>query len=408
MARKDGEGRGAYEEPRGSGTYRIEYVDQTGHRKRETAGHCRDAAHGTEGHRCPVQKAAVRLAKERRKQVKEARLFPAPPAPPEQPTLMDAIERFLEESRAMKRTWNADRRFAKVWGNAMGDRFLGDIKAADIERWRRKKLVEPLRTAKGKVILGEDGEPKLPRPATANRYVAFLKRVFNVAIRDELCEKNPCTRVRELRENNIRTRHLSPEEEQALRAAFPENLWHIVFVAVNTGLRQAEQLSLRWDRVDFASCEITIPRSKHGECRHVPMSEDVVEVLRRLPSRMRSEWVYPAPPLEGRPGRKSKPCPHMTFSSIRPAFERAVEKAALGDVHWHDLRRTFCSRLAMSGVDMKTIQDIMGHRSLAMIQRYAHLSPGHRQAAVGKLKAFYAEQTSQEPPKSPEADAGTA
>ena len=393
-------------------------MDQTGHRKRENAGQCHDEKHGSADHVCPIKRQAVTLAKKRRKQVKDARLFPAPPPPKERTTLGDALLRFLEESRVTKLTWEDDLRYAKVWGDAMGDVPMDEIKASDVEKWRRKRLVTPIKSRWG--TSGPEAEapsktsrgkrrpapadpastpgPRLPAPATVNRHVAFLKRVFNVAIRDELCEKNPCKRVRQLRENNVRIRYLTDEEEKALRSAFPTDRWHIILVAFHTGLRQAEQFALRWDQVDFLSGEITIPRSKHGEACHIPMNDTVVDALRALPSRMCSEWVYPAPPVDGRHGRKQKVAiPHLTFASIRSAFERATEKAGIVDLNWHDLRRTFCSRLVMKGVDLRTVQDLMGHKCLTMILRYSHLSDGHRHEAIAKLNPVLPETSPKRP-----------
>src|SRR5262249_22822554 len=132
------------------------------------------------------------------------------------------------------------------------------------------------------------------RPATVNRALAFLKRVFNVAIADGLIDSNPVRAVKLLKENNARVRYLTDEEEPRLRAALGEDQWPMVAVAINTGLRQGEQFKLRWEHVDFTNRILTIPRSKHGEARTVPMNETVRELLRSLPSRLKSPYVFPS------------------------------------------------------------------------------------------------------------------
>ena len=86
-----------------------------------------------------------------------------------------------------------------------------------------------------------------------------------------------------------------------------------------------------------------------------------------------------------------------TFSSIRPTFERAVEQAGLGDFHWHDLRHTFASRAVMAGVDLVTVAEWLGHRSLAMMRRYAHLAPEHHREALEKVRSKF-RPTAKEPP----------
>lgn len=288
-------------------------------------------------------------------------------------TVGEAIESYLRESKSSKRSWKDDQRYGDVWKAYLGPRLLGEVTGADIESWRQLRMKRP----------------PLPKPATLNRHVAFLKRVYNVAIEHDLCERNPATRVKLLREENTRIRYLTDIEEKRLRAELePDGLWHYVAVALHTGLRQAEQMSLRWEYVDLNLNVLRIPRSKTGEPRAVELNAVAFEALRALPSRNRSEWVYPAPagPKRGKTARV-KP-EHLTWPSIRVAFETAVKSAKIPNFRWHDLRHTFASRLVMRGVDLRTVMDLMGHRTLSMVQRYAHLTPDHRQNAVSKLVDF--------------------
>jgi len=134
--------------------------------------------------------------------------------------------------------------------------------------------------------------------------------------------------------------------------------------------------NLRWADVNFQTRIITIPRSKSGEMRHIPMNDRVVEILRDLPSRMKSEWVFPSctwsTPMDG-------------DNFTKRIFIPAVQRAEIENFRFHDLRHSFASRLVMKGNDLRTIQELMGHKEIRMTQRYSHLSPAHTMAAVQTL-----------------------
>ncbi len=141
---------------------------------------------------------------------------------------------------------------------------------------------------------GKRQERRPLAPASINRELAFLRRVFNVAIADEKIESNPVRSNFFTRENNHRVRYLSDDEEQRLAKALGDKEWPKVAIAMHTGLRRAEQFGLRWEHVDFATGGLTIPRSKSGKARHVPMNATVRTRLRALPSRLTSAWVFPS------------------------------------------------------------------------------------------------------------------
>jgi hypothetical protein len=133
---------------------------------------------------------------------------------------------------------------------------------------------------------------------------------------------------------------------------------------------------LEWEHVDFTTGLLTVLRSKHGEARRVPMNDTVREILRALPSRLKSPYVFPSEagqtPLDAR-------------NYVRRVFLPALKRARIEGFRWHDLRHTFASRLVMKGVDLKTVQELMGHKTIAMTLRYAHLSRAHQLAAVRRL-----------------------
>jgi integrase len=129
-------------------------------------------------------------------------------------------------------------------------------------------------------------------PATVNREFAFLKHVYNVAIRDGKTLSNPVAKLKMLREPSGRVRYLSDEEEGRLMKALPSARDRDrVTVLLQTGFRRGEFLGLRWLDVDFKAGVLTIPKSKNGETRHVPMTSAVRTILSHLPTGLRRARV---------------------------------------------------------------------------------------------------------------------
>jgi site-specific recombinase XerD len=199
----------------------------------------------------------------------------------------------------------------------------------------------------------------------------LLSLTYRLAIRNGKVKENPARLVRHRLEDNARIRFLSAEEETKLRTAITgacsEHLSELE-LALNTGLRMGEQYGLRWQDVSLVRRTLTIPRSKNGATRHVPLNQAAVRALEGLQSRAKgSELVC---------GGANTP---------RRWFDPAVKAAGLSGFTWHCLRHTFASRLVMAGVDIRTVQELMGHKTIAMTVRYAHLAPKHTLAAVERL-----------------------
>jgi integrase len=273
--------------------------------------------------------------------------------------LSDVIDAQVEAAKAHKRTWREDQRYGETWKARFAGRTLDEITAGEVEKLRTERLQ------------GKDAV----RPATVNRELAFLKHVYYVAIRDGKTERNPLAKLRLLREPSGRVRYLTDEEEtQLLKALATDGDRQRVLVLLNTGLRKSEFLGLRWRDVDMKAGVLTIPRSKNGEARYVPLNATVRGILGRLPRTLdRAALVFP-----NSEGKRDLRWAEKTF----PA---AVSAAKIEDFRLHDTRHTFASRLAMEGVDLLTIKDLGGWKTLTMVQRYAHLSKGHRQSAIERL-----------------------
>lgn len=135
-----------------------------------------------------------------------------------------------------------------------------------------------------------------------------------------------------------------------------------------TGMRQGEQFTREWSDIDLDAGTIRLEQTKNGDCRFVQLNSRALAAIEMLHTRSIGS------------GR--------VFSNLVPRwFPEAVEKADVQDFKWHDLRHTFASRLVMAGVDIRTVQELMGHKSITMTMRYAHLSPKHRTEALEKLCA---------------------
>ena len=176
------------------------------------------------------------------------------------------------------------------------------------------------------------------------------------------------------RENNKRNRCLSAEEEDRLLEALPDRLRPFVTVALYTGMRRGELRSLRWDAVDFITDTIHLKRVKAGEGRWVTLSSvarDALLAVKRE-QKIMSPFVFCSP--QGK-------FLHNWEREWRPA----LQAAQIPNFRFHDCRHTFASRLAMSGVDLYTVQRAGGWKTQAMVERYAHLSPDHVRAAVERL-----------------------
>lgn len=145
---------------------------------------------------------------------------------------------------------------------------------------------------------------------------------------------------------------------------FEEHLPELT-ISVDTGMRKGEQYGAVWKQVDFKRSEVHIPKTKNGDARSIPMSTAVHAAFLALK------------PTGSKPADRVFP-----IKDSRAWFEAARDRAGVENYHWHDNRHTFCSRLAMANVPLKTIQTLAGHKTIAITARYAHLAPNALHAAV--------------------------
>ena len=144
-----------------------------------------------------------------------------------------------------------------------------------------------------------------------------------------------------------------------------------MITALQTGMRKSEGLNLKWPNVDLANRLIVIDGTKSGYVRKIPMNTKLTEALDHG-RRNNSEYVFA--------DKKGKP-----YKSLRSAWEHALEKAGIENLTFPSLRHAFGTRLGMAVVDVKTIQELMGHRDIKMTMRYSHPTPEHKRSAVELL-----------------------
>ena len=210
----------------------------------------------------------------------------------------------------------------------------------------------------------------------------FLKHSLTQAVQWGLLTENPLRGLAlPVRVANERVRYLLPAEYQRLLAVCPLPWRRVVTLAVHTGLRRTELITLQWVRVDMANRMIVFPGAgrKTGRPHSVELSDVAYETLLEIQAEHAAHQVTPAQVFyDVARGR-----------SLRPKDDRwwyrACREAGLHDFRFHDLRHTTASWLRMTGADLLTVKEILGHSSIKMTARYAHITPVHRKAALNRF-----------------------
>lgn len=210
-------------------------------------------------------------------------------------------------------------------------------------------------------------------PNTVNKDLGILRNMFNKAIEwGYFSGRNPVHGFKFLPVDNKRIRFLEKEEIQRLLENCEDHLKDIVQFAINTGMRKGEIFNLKWNNVDMTHGLIHILQTKNGEQREIPINDAVRDILFRVRKDPESPYVFAS--FDGKP-----------FNDIKKSFHTALGKAKIENFRFHDLRHTFASQLVMAGVDLMTVKELLGHKTIEMTLRYSHLSCSHKQRAVQSL-----------------------
>lgn len=331
--------RGIYEKVKGSGTWWIRYHDSTGRLRREKAG---------------TRSMATTLYQKRKMEALQGKKLPETLRHREA-TFSELVDDALAYSKEKKRSYYDDKyRLERVRA------WFGEMAAGAI---RPREIEAKLQTLANEGLAG----------ATVNRFRALISLIFRQGMKNEKVDANPARLTDHRKEDNARTRFLSPAEEEKLRAVIQKH-WPKhepeLDVALQTGLRRGSMYRLAWEDVDFEHGLVREVKPKKGKTRYVPLNPVAVAAFLKL--------------------RKASPDGPNVFDVQKPRhwFEKAVVKAGIINFHWHDLRHTFASRLTMLGVPLVQVQELMGHTSIVMTARYSHLAPAFAGDAVARLAGF--------------------
>ena len=347
MAKELKKPRGLFERPPGSGVWWINYYVK-GKQHREKVGRKSDAialyqkrkADARAGHKLPTLRNSKVL------------------------TLSELIEDALEFTKKHKDARNYASK-AKIVREALGSQPAEDITPQELTRWL---------------------DSRCKSTATFNRYKAFLSLCYREGEHNKKVDVNPARKVRHREEDNGRIRFLSRGEYdrlyQVIAARFPEHLSEFIF-SVHSGARLSEQYSMTWRMFHPESRMVRTARAKSNrrvtEGRTIHLNAEALGAIEsmRLPGQKPGDSVFP------RKGEKGR-------FDTRSWFQPCLKEAEITDFVWHCNRHTFCSWLAMAGATIKEIQELAGHKTVAMSARYAHLSPAHKLSVVDRISTALA------------------
>ena len=256
------------------------------------------------------------------------------------------------------------------WKTKIGSYLLSDITPALIAEYRDKLGSEEIR----------EGVER--SPSTVVRYMAVLSHAFTIAVREWMwVEDSPMRKVSKPKEPRGRVRYLSDDERKRLLVACKESkhpyLYTIVLLALATGMRRGEIMAIRWDDVNFKEGYVILHETKNGERRRIPLAAHAKEALKVLHDKR--EVASPLVFADFKKRIKGKAA-HMDN-----AWNGILSKAEIEDFRFHDLRHSAASYLAMNGASLAEIAEVLGHKTLQMVKRYAHLSEAHTSKVVASM-----------------------
>jgi integrase len=349
-------------------TYQIDYTDPTGKRIRQTFKKKKDAE-------AELGKRVSLIAEHRYLDVKKDYTT----------TLGEILDKYKENygSQSIFQTWKVFciKRFKEYFGV---DTRLSNIRYVDLESYRNQ-LKQTLTRKK-----------TIRTVATINREISCLHHVFTKAVEWDMMERNPFDRGKSLlqKENNQRIRFLTDEEIPRLIAECPRHLKSIVVCALNTGMRKGEILSLQWDQVHHGF--IYLQKTKTSNPRQNPINDTLAELFEEIRAEQRqlhllTPSVFTYRKGDNRPIRNRPPISLVVpgpVGAINGGFVSVLRRAGIHNFKFHDLRHTFASHMVMRGASLKTVQELLGHKTIQMTMRYAHLSEQHKQTAVNLLNGM--------------------
>ena len=273
---------------------------------------------------------------------------------------------YLPHVRIRKRSWQVDERIVRQHlSPTFGNRELAGMSRSEVERWLQSLSVQGL------------------APATCNRILAVFKSVCSLAVLYGILPagQTPCAGVPPFKIHVQRERYLAPDEARQLKqqlecSSRPEAT--ALRLLLLTGARKSEILKARWENVRLDQRLLTVPLSKSGKPRHIPLSDEAVAVIRSIPRVPGCPWLFPGH------------APGKPLSDIYVFWNKLRRELGLADVRIHDLRHTFASFLVNAGHSLYEVQKLLGHSDPRTTMRYAHLGQASLVAAAQTVSDYFA------------------
>lgn len=257
----------------------------------------------------------------------------------ESTTLLECLERYRDEVSSKKKSHEIEKVYIKTLSNcALAQLFMSQVGGESVAKYRDERLEKVSRTA-------------------VRHELSLLSHLFTIATKEWGMTGlvNPVSQIRRPAPNKSRDRRPTEEEIDLLIESSPESLKNIVLFALETGMRRGEIVGMTWDLVDLKKRTVTLPETKNGEKRIVPLSTEAVRILSVLERKSDKVWTLQAP------------------NSITHAFKDACKAAGIEDLNFHDLRHEATSRFFEKGLNPMQVAAITGHKTLQMLKRYTHL-----------------------------------
>ena len=338
---------------------------------------------------------AKRWAQDTESAIRERRYFKTAEA--QRHTLSEAIDKYIKTKLISRKSSKDPLRHLLYWKEQIGAYTLADITPSLIGDVRDKLCSEPIISTRiekqrlapengrklGKIVEKVIETKRQRNGATVNRYMTALSHCLTVAANEwQWFELNPMPKVAKLKESRGRVRFLDDDERARFLAACQDSknpfLYPVVILALSTGMRHGEILNLTWNDIDLSNRRIILEETKNGERRAVAVVSKAFDILTEMKSqkirRIDTNLVFPG-------SRYS----NKGHASLRTAFLFALKKAKIENFKFHDLRHSAASYLAMNGATLSEIAEVLGHKTLQMVKRYAHLSDQHVSSVVESM-----------------------
>ena len=295
----------------------------------------------------------------------------------------ELVDRYLKHAESYKASFHREKYsiegLREYFGSAT---YLSNITTWTVEKWKRERA-------------------KQVQPSTVNRELTILKHMLKMAVRWELTSANPAATVSPFPTQEARIRFASEDEfprliESCRNQVTSPWLHPLVVLALNTSARQGELLDLKREAdLDLERNLIYFGRTKNRKLKVVPMNSAAREAVEWFLNNGKGEFLV-SWPWGDRVGK----------TTVYDAFKRACSEAGIENFRFHDLRHTAASYLVMSGVDLPTVKEILGHREIEMTLRYSHLAPAHKAKAVEQLGRAFQQITEGQPTEQAEVVSG--